>query len=185
MSDRDSDDDLMSDEDMQPSVEDYDDDEEALDFISDEDPERKASAGTASVAYTILDRDRLATLQVHCSLACFASCARQPSVCVFCSGGFQNCTLSPYLLQRSTLCKITDPVLTRTASADGVGAVGGGHPGLQLLHGARAADVLPVGHGGPVRRPGGARPRVGLQGRQRDVALGRRSADDDRSARVA
>ncbi len=83
VSDRDSDDDLMSDEDMQPSIEDDDDDEEALDFISDEDPERKASAGTASVAYTILDRERLAALQVHQNLLCFASCAHQPSIRYF------------------------------------------------------------------------------------------------------
>ena len=80
VSDRDSNDDLMSDEDMQPSIEDEDDDEEALDFISDEDPERKASAGTASVAYTILDRDRLATLQVHQSVLYVAWCAHLASI---------------------------------------------------------------------------------------------------------
>ena len=77
VSGRNSDDDLFSDEDMRPSVEDEDDDddeEEALDFISDEDPERKASAGTAGVAYTILDRDRLVTLQVHRGCLHCASC---------------------------------------------------------------------------------------------------------------
>ena len=81
VSDRDSDDGLMSDEDMRPSAEDEDDDafddEEALDFISDEDPERKGSAGTASVAYTILDRDRLVTLQVPWTLLDWASYAHQ------------------------------------------------------------------------------------------------------------
>ena len=68
--DKDSNDDLISDEDMQPSMED-EDDEETLDFISDDDRERKAGASNGSVAYTVLDRDRLVSLQVRiCAEPC-------------------------------------------------------------------------------------------------------------------
>ncbi len=66
--DRDSDANPKSDEDPEASQEEDDeddDDDEALEFISEEDPECKSGGSRGTISYTVLDQDRLRSLQAR------------------------------------------------------------------------------------------------------------------------